>query len=564
MKRNVRRIGIFIFIFLCILATTGFIAVRWYLDPYVKNALQQGVNQGSKGLYQLSIQQVSVNLLGASVRAYGIVLNTDTARLTLLRNENPPRMPVKITLTADYAAVLHIHWWKYWKTRQLDIHRIELESPSMEIATVKDTVAQSDTIQAGLLERLPQLLAPNMAALNIDMVKIQHGRFMLRAMRLGIENLQSADHIDVNLAHVHISSLDSSTNKKALYSENMLVELQNYRLWTVGGRYLFSIDAARLVAEQGKIDIRDCVLRSVSSDSITQAESPYRRPRYNFSIPSLSLEGLDVFQAIHGNAILIRRLQVDSATVGILINKNMPLERWRKMPNEVWQKIPFPLSIDSISAKNANIYCKEQFEGDQKTFTFLDAHLLALNLSNDSFRMTDTTPVKIFAVAQFMGAGELSTALSIPLLSPNFFCSFRAVLRDMPLDRINALIDNSNNLRIDEGFATKIDVTAQATSRWTRGKIKVYYNGLKVSVLKDNSSEKKPLASVLANMVIRKDSEDTKEDLPYREEAIDYPRPAEDGFIRMLLQATKGALIKTMTTIKMPSKKKDGKPVSPK
>ena len=65
---------------------------------------------------------------------------------------------------------------------------------------------------------------------------------------------------------------------------------------------------------------------------------------------------------------------------------------------------------------------------------------------------------------QHLISGDLSVALSIPLLAPQFYCPFQATLLNMPFASLNALIGAKNNVRIDGGFADKITVKAKATN----------------------------------------------------------------------------------------------------
>jgi hypothetical protein len=114
-------------------------------------------------------------------------------------------------------------------------------------------------------------------------------------------------------------------------------------------------------------------------------------------------------------------------------------------------------------------------------------------------------------------------------------------------------------VRIDEGFADKISVRALATSGITRGSVKIYYQGLKISVLKEDSGDKNILASTIANLVIRNNSDDKSTDSPFRTANIVYRREAVDGFLRLLWRAAQSGLVNTLTNIKVTPPKNDGR-----
>lgn len=561
MKRTFRRIGLILTILVFVLVLAGFFTVRWYLAPYVKQALETHLADASDGLYQLSLEKLQINLLTGTMRAQNLAIDTDTARWKTLCLEQPAKMPRKIVLRVKSVDIIRVRWWHYWKTRRLEVAHVNLATPELELASVQDSSVQQaanpDTAALSLLDRLPRLLAPHAKSLTIHSVSVRRARVLLCAKTPKKETIQSADSIFGKISNIHIEAADTAASGRALYADDIALDLRHYRLWTRGRRYLFSIGSARLAGRDSLLEIKDCVLRSVGSDSITFAEPALRKPRATLSIPETAIYGLDLFRALHRNEWQARRVQATGAYISLANNMSLPLPLNRKMPNELWQRLKFPLTIDTVSIKNADIFYQEKTDDEQGKLTFRQVQGLILNLSNDPARMTDTTPVRVYASARFMGTGDLSVALSIPLLAPNFCCYYQAALLDMPFSDLNALIEPKNGVRIEQGFADEVAVRATATNGITKGSVKIYYHGLKVSVLKEDSEEKKPLVTALANLAIRNNSDDKKEDRPFRTADIAYSRDPADGFLRLLWRAAQSGLVKTLTNVKVTPKKTD-------
>ena len=83
-------------IFLALIFLTGYIVVRTWLDPLIKEALVTGVTKSSNGLYGLQVKRLKIHLLTGSAELDEIQLSTDTLRWEVLREENPGKTPLKL------------------------------------------------------------------------------------------------------------------------------------------------------------------------------------------------------------------------------------------------------------------------------------------------------------------------------------------------------------------------------------------------------------------------------------------------------------------------------------
>jgi hypothetical protein len=560
-KRTLRRTGRILLAVLFVLVLAGFVAVRWYLAPFVQHALESSVDKSSGGLYHLSIKKLRINLFTGTVRARGLIIQTNAARWETLLQQDSAKTLRKITLSVQSVGIYKVHWWQYWKTHELALNRIEIVEPQLDMTIEQDSVPEQKTDRSSrnLLDQLPRLIAPHAGTLRINRISVENARFLLRTKSPGKETIQSADSIAWNISNIHLAATDTTGGSRALYADNLLLNLHHYRRWTVGHRYLFSIKAAQLIGKDSLFAMQHCSMRSVGGDSITVFEPRLRRPKIEFTIPETTVYGLDLYRALHRNEWTVRSILLNGAYLSLFNNADLPLPLHRKMPNEWWRSLNLPVHTDTLLVQNADIFYHEKNEDEKGMLTFRNANILVLNLSNNATRMTDKTPVRVFAGAQFMGTGALSVALSIPLLSPDFYCPYQATLLEMPFADINAFVGAKGNVRIDAGFVDKITVKAQATSGITRGVVKIYYHGLKISVLKEESQRKNNLASIVANLMIHNNSDDDKADRPYRTAKIAYQRKAADGFLRLLWRAAQSGLIKTMTDLKVAPPINDGR-----
>lgn len=567
MKTLWRRLGLALLSIVLLLALAGFIVGRWYVAPFIREKLETGVAASSDSLYRLSIGPIHLNFLTGTVRAKYLVLSTDSVKWEALRREHTDKgTPRKIDLKVKGLSFIHVGWWHFHKTKHLALDAIEVERPSLEMTVFKDSVLtakpKEDTITLSLLDRLPNLLAQHFNSLNVKELRLHHGEFLLRTKndRTKRETIQSAGEVDWLLANVRISENDSTAGRRPLYADNILLDVGNYRMWSVGGRSMLQLGKLRLIGKDDLLRLSDCVLRNVSADSVHRAPLTMRKPSFQFSLPQLAVRGLDLFRALHRGEWIARAVEMENPKLLIWQNMDLPLPLWRKMPNEAFQQVDFPLSIDSVIVRDAQITYREKIDDERGQLTFQEAELLALNVSNDPHCMSDEHPARIYGSCQFMGTGDLSVMMEIPLLRPDFHCRFHAELRKMPMARLNGMIVPKANLKIEEGFIERVIASGLATSRVSTGSVRAYYGDLKVSVLDDSTKERRRFASFLANLAVRNDSEQQDKDgTPYRVEGFEYRRDAVDGFLRYIWRSIQSGLVKTLTPVKMDMPKNDGR-----
>ena len=532
---------------LLLVLTGGYVAANVYLEPFIKESLQNKVISASGGVYRLSVEKLRINLALGNIRLHGVALQTDSAAARACAR------PV-VTLRARNLTLHGARWWKFLKSGALQISGIRLDNPDLRLVQYADTLPQPDSPAVSFAERLPRLLCPLTDCLSVGQLDVDNATVCLAAVRDSLVNWQAFDRLHLHLHRTRIDTRPGAMSGEQLpfYTRHIDLAFQHFRSWQVGSRYI--LEAGALALADSVLKVSDVAFRPVGSDSVRVKVPAVRIPAYRIKLGEVGMTGLNLYELLHRGKLEARLLSIDKGRVDIANNANLPLPRWRKMPNEAWRQLRLPVSIDSISAQNIDIVYRERIDDEQGKLSFLNTCITAVNLSNDTLRMNDSTPFRLNASTRFMGAGKMYAAFAIPLLSPDFSCAFQFSLCDMPFAALNAILLPKSNIRVEEGLVNNIAASGVATNGWTRGQLRIDYEQLKIAVLREDSSRKKLLATTMANLVLRNDS--NNQQLDYRIQPIAYRRMPEDGFFRLIWRATQSALAPALTAVKIRPKQK--------
>ncbi len=545
-----RRIILGLLIVLALLFTAGFLFARFWLDDYVKEKLISSIDQSSQQMYALQMDKLHVNIFTGSAKATGVQIHTDSLRWASLRQSKPDSTPLNIDLQLASVAIRYFHWGAYWRNKELKINGIEIVEPQLKIISVKDTVLEkdpkTDTLTKNMLDQLPQLIAPLAKSLTIGSVAIRNGKVAYRTEHPRGVTYQQADSIDWYLMGMNIVPSDTSETGKALYANNIMLTIRNVELYPANDVYAYRVKVATVIGQEEVVKLEGVTILPKISDAEFIQRLKFRKPRLRITAAEVVVRKLNLFRALHKKEWTMESVTVESARINIFQNKNLPLKRNKRMPNEMFRSINSYLNIDTILIRNSHILYTEVKDDGKGLLEFDNANGVILNVSNDRLKMSDTTPARIYARAELMGAGKLDVSLNLPLLAGTFRCNYLVNLGKMDMTYLNRLLTDKDNLRIESGDAENVILKARVQDGVAQGTLEATYNNLKLSVLQDDTGKKKKFISAIANLIIRGNNDRENTDRPFKVGEVYYRREPDDGFIRFLWRSAQSGLMKTL------------------
>jgi len=344
------------------------------------------------------------------------------------------------------------------------------------------------------------------------------------------------------------------------------------------------LEASRFAGDLGKTDrltfaalsgsFRDSTL---SVDSIRLApqggdsgfvkDRKFRGSRTELGADHVHIEGLDWTGVIRGTHVAIRHVVLDGFELDLMLDKRLPANPARKKarltPQQRIAALRGLLAIDSIILHKSRVQYAERSPTADRAgrLRFERIEAAVTNLTNDPARQTDSTPLRIEAKAQFMGAGPLAAVIEFPLLAPSYDARYRADLGRMDATKLNEVLTPLVGIEIKEGEFTSLVLDARVRNGVYAGTLIPQYRNLGVNMpqtAKEKRNDhgikgffkgiKRGAMTVAANTVVRTNNP-SKPDKPPVKGRITFVRRPYDSFWSGIWQSLKPALKESLVNI---------------
>ncbi len=260
--------------------------------------LFQLVKRETNGYYQLSFEEIDIDLWKRTIKLNKVVLKPDPEKDYQEKGLNNLYELEMAGLNIDLKSILSIY-----TIRQLHIKNIRIIDPQIHIMRKKNTPDESFSIQTG---NLYKEISDYLRVLQIDVFTIDNASVKHFPSELGLNN------IDFFIRNLLINS--ASRPDKQFYSENIELEIHNQSFKLKDSIHQISFDHFLLSTADSVLTFQNLVLRPVSNTP-RALDSLNDETIYHISIPTLRLKGVDYFSAYRYNHLEMEELSLTDSYI---------------------------------------------------------------------------------------------------------------------------------------------------------------------------------------------------------------------------------------------------------
>ncbi len=284
----------------------------------------------------------------------------------------------------------------------------------------------------------------------------------------------------------------------------------------------------------------------------TQAGTP-PRARYSVTASSLRVHGIRLWPLLR-KQIVADSVAIDDVRIDVYLDRTagpVPPVKPATLPHMAFRSIDRPVRIDIIRLTNTAISYSERASdgGAPGTIRFTDLWATAYNVTNDSTRMTPSTPCTIDLRTRIAGAGRLDATFSYDLLSPRLSMTYRGTVTRMSAEPLNDLLINLEGIRITSGVIDSTWFDFKVNEDLASGTMQVLYRDLAFEML-DKITLERGLAARLQTFIVDKTklsgANPADDRTPARVAAILRERRPESGLLRFLWETLREGILSTL------------------
>jgi hypothetical protein len=512
-----------------------YLSLSW--KPVLTKRIKEVVYNGSAQLYRIDFKDIHLNLLSGSVTVDRILLAPDTAAFNARKKSGTaPTHLFQVKLAR--LSLRRIGVFKVYFQKKIDMNDIILENPSINMIYNK-VYKKPDTVRD---ERsLYQLISKTLASVHIRGIKIADADFDYIDGSTG-RLLNSVKHLNVQVRDFKLDGSTENDTTRFYYAKDVSFELAGYHSLSKDKLYTMKVDTITGSAKEKTIRIKGVKVVPMYPDLAFSRKLKTQKDRYDLIFGQLTFKGIDYMKFNTDRVIHAQSLKIEDTEAKIFMNREMPpghANKGNNFPHMALQRVPVPLTIDTLRLKKVNVAYTEYNPMSQQRGTVNIDQLKGqiLNVTNDSISLAKNHYAAADLHALLIKAAQLHILINFNLSSKNGAFTFKGNIGQLDMVKLNPLAKPLGLLEIESGQVQKIDFQAVANEKGSDGTMQLYYNNLKVKLLKEGEdgkpAEKKGLLSFLANTLIIKDANPSKGDA-LRTAKIHFERPAGASFFNLL------------------------------
>jgi hypothetical protein len=318
--------------------------------------------------------------------------------------------------------------------------------------------------------------------------------------------------LDISDLHVDLKKMPDRNTGFDL--RDMRLEIDQQEISLPGGMY--SLYTGHVNLSISKAHARIDTLRLIPLYGLQEFGKIAGKQTDRFKIEAASVEafGTDMLDSYRNSSVRFRKLQVCNLNLQAYRDKNLPfdLTRFPRLPQEYILSVKNYLKVDSLVVSQGFIDYQELRPGaTQAGRVFLDSlNAVALNITNDSAVIKVKNMIKINGRFRLMGNGKANVNIFLPLNRNDGSFEFNGIMYGLDIKTLNPFLEPNALVRINSGFASRVEFKAQARNNVAQGKFTFLYKGLNLTLVSKygnvNEKREKQFLSFIANQIIRSDN----------------------------------------------------------
>jgi hypothetical protein len=512
------------------------------------------ITEASDSLYKVSYSRFDLSLDSGKGVISDFRLVPDSAVLERLIKAN--RAPNNVlTMQVKNLVLSDFGFKKTDKGNRFTMNRIVIEHPSITIVNV---------------------LRPY----NVSARAEKHGKlFSLMQKMLKISNINSISMRNMDFSYVN----DNSSPGKKTTLRNLNIDMggisalevgsqgrksteivvNRYRIATPDSLYYLTANALRFVPELRKASIGRAELTPRLTKKAFYQHVKWAKDRIHLQYQNIQMSNIDVDRFLRTQQLHIGTYAVDYSFAEVYTNYNWPRRtppvRRNPYPHQQLQRIAFDITIDTMRMKNADTYYRVLADKSEKvsSLDINNSKGLILNITNNKAAIQKNPYMTASLHSMLMGTGAMQLDMKFNLADPKGSFSYTSTLGPMNATSFNSFSEPFSMMSVKEGRINKMYMTVKADEFKARGKVNLYYTGMKVALLKKDDETKelkdRKVISALSNVFLPNDNP-TKNG-KFKDGPINVLRPSNMSFFGFMSKCMIDGMSSSMTGLEQKKNK---------
>ncbi|MEO6542030.1 MAG: hypothetical protein ABIN74_13590 [Ferruginibacter sp.] len=517
------------------------------LRPAIIAKMQQLVKDGSSGLYRLSVEQVEPHLGSSSLQIIHASLVPDSPAIKRLDDlQQLPNDIFRISFAALQVEGINID--DLLSTDKISLSKISISKPVIEVYHQKRNYNK-----AGDSLTLYQKLLKSFKTIAVSTIEIKDGTFISHNITKGKRN--QVDHVSLTMNDVLIDSSTQYDKKRKLFAKKLELTVNNYTARSPDSLYSIKFGSINISGVEDKLTALNIEIHPILSKQQFQKQFTTRKEIFNISMPRISLTGIDWWLLFNEGALTANEALMENSRCSVYLDRSLPFRKVKQnnFPHQMLMEIPVPIAISKLRMVNAQLTYTEYNPAMGKAGTIIVNSMNGqlTNVTNMPDRIRQNSTMTISSSGLFMKKIPLTLGFQFNLAkykTGDF--SMNLQIKNIYSSILNPITVPLAEFMIKKGTIQKGTAHVTGNNFKTHGKGELLYSDLYlVAVKKDEDKpgkvDKKNTLSFLANKVLIKNANPSKDEAPRRVD-FDFTREPKLTFFSLVWKTIFIGILKTI------------------
>lgn len=318
-----------------------------------------------------------------------------------------------------------------------------------------------------------------------------------------------------------------------------ILDANNIVILYPGSQYEFQCGRTHISFPASEMSADTVTIQPVDGDAKFFADSKWRKTRIRFDAPRCSMEGADLCGLLQGSVYAARLVQIQDATIEILINKEKPFntrDPHPRMPDQILAQEKTPVRFDSVQLVNGTLLYQERFtSGAAPAKLVIDGMDVMINGFGNHQKPADTAKVTVQARLQ---GYQVSALMSVPLAGSGLSAHYSGSMSGADLKFINSWIETEDAMRVKSGTMQGASFNIDVVRGKAHGTLRAVYKDLFVALInartKSSGGIFDVIKSFIANTFKLRTSNAPDKNGKMKIATVNYTHKADEPFFQFL------------------------------
>ncbi|WP_373512346.1 hypothetical protein [Persicitalea sp.] len=463
--------------------------LSWWLPIFFKDkldsSLKESVVNASDSLYQISYEDIELNIPMGNAEVRGVKLTPDsTVYRKLVQAKKAPND--RFDLQAVRVRLTGISLWRLLFFKSLRMSSVLISRPVAHI------VHDPKDYNKNKPKKSPyELISKVLNSIRIDKISLDNVDFTYEDLQDASKEPQKSElkKLYLDVTDFVLDEESERDTSRLFYSDNISLRAEGLELPSGNKLYVFKMQELGFSSQDSVLQVKNVFYRPTLSKNEFSKARGFAADRLNLEFKNIKATQVDVKRFLMDRQLFAKKLYIDAGLIDIDKDKRYPVDPVVKnfdYPHQILLKAKTKVGFETVYLKSTRVrYGELNPKTERRGAVYFDGtHGTITNLTNDSTWIKKDAKCRVNVQTRFMGSGDLSAYFIFNLASRAGDFSCGGTMNRFDMSQVNGVTEALALASVESGNLTKLKFNIDANIVQSTIKMQLEYDDLRVNVLK--------------------------------------------------------------------------------